>query len=262
MTTISTRLALPAVLFALATVCAAPAFAAEDAESAKPETILAPASPEYRQFGVVYGESSEGWFRCSGTSVQSPNESLVVTAGHCVHDEGHWAARKWVFIPGYRYGERPFGTFIAHWIGTTPGWLHHEDFNFDVGMAVVGRNERGETLQQAVGGAHFASGLSPSQAFDVYGYPVAQPFTGATLQRCSQAPFEGYDFEAFLNPGPLDLGVRCEVSGGSSGGGWVISGNRIDGVTSNTYPDDETTTYGPYFGGAVADLYARASGVR
>jgi V8-like Glu-specific endopeptidase len=194
--------------------------------------------------------------------VRAQNESLVATAGHCVHDEGQWAARKWVFIPGYRYGERPFGTFTAHWLGTTPGWLHHENFNFDVGMAVVGRNERGETLEQAVGGARFSSGLPPSQVFDVYGYPVAEPFTGATLERCPRVPFEGYDFEAFLTPGPLDLAVHCEVSGGSSGGGWVIAGNRIDGVTSNTYFDDDTTTYGPYFGGAVADLYARASRVR
>lgn len=261
MTTIPTRLSLLAL--ALAFALAFPALAAADSGSAMPETIATPAAPEYRQFGVVYGESGDrSWFRCSGTSLRAPNESLVVTAGHCVHDEGQWAARKWVFIPGFRYGERPFGTFTAHWLGTTPGWLHHENFNFDVGMAVVGRNERGETLEQAVGGARFASGLPPSQVFDVYGYPVAEPFTGATLERCPQVPFEGYDFEAFLTRGPLDLAVHCEVSGGSSGGGWVIAGNRIDGVTSNTYSDDDTTTYGPYFGAAVAHLYARASRVR
>ncbi len=231
--------------------------------SSAPEAIAEPAASGYSQYGAVFGESEDGqWFRCSGTSVDAPNRSLVVTAGHCVYDEGQWAARKWVFVPGYRYGERPFGTFVAHWIGTTPGWRRHENFNYDVGMAVVSRNERGQTLAGAVGADEFASGLSPKQDFDVYGYPVAHPFTGATLQRCPRTAFEGHDFESFDFPGPLDLAVECDVTGGASGGGWVISGDRIDGVTSNGYDDDPTTTYGPYFGRAIAQLYARASRVK
>ena len=231
--------------------------------SSAPEAIAEPAATGYSQYGAVFEESGNGqWFRCSGTSVDAPNRSLVVTAGHCVYDEGQWAARKWVFVPGYRYGERPFGTFVAHWIGTTPGWRRHENFNYDVGMAVVSRNERGQTLAGAVGADVFVSGLSPKQDFDVYGYPVARPFTGATLQRCPQTAFEGHDFESFDFPGPLDLAVECDVTGGASGGGWVISGNRIDGVTSNGYDDDPTTTYGPYFGRAIAQLYARASRVK
>ena len=227
------------------------------------ETIAEPAAPGFSQYGVIFGTDSAGErFRCSGTSVEAPNLSLVVTAGHCVYDEGRWASRKWVFVPGYRYGERPFRAFVAHWIGTTPGWLHHENLNYDVGMAVVGRNERGQTLAAAVGADRFVSGLSPAQDFDVYGYPVARPFTGATLQRCPQVPFEGHGFEAFTQSGPLDLAIPCEVTGGASGGAWVISGNRIDGVTSNGYGDDPLTDYGPYFGKAVARLYHEAGRVR
>lgn len=227
------------------------------------ETVAEPAAPGNSQYGVIFGVDSAGEaFRCSGTSVDAPSHGLVITAGHCVHDEGRWSSRKFVFVPGYRYGERPLGVFVGHWLGTTPAWLNEEDSNFDVGMAVVGRNERGETLAAAAGTDRFASGLPPGQSFDVFGYPVARPFTGATLQRCSQTPFEGHDFNSFLWPGPLTMAVQCRISPGASGGAWVIAGNRIDGVTSYLYEEDPETDYSPYFGKTVAALYARASRIR
>ncbi len=240
-----------------------PAGSAAVASSAS-ESIADPTLPGFRQNGAVFISEGQGrgFARCSGTSVNAPNLSLVFTAGHCVYDEGHWSARKWVFVPGYRYGERPFGTFAAHWLATTPEWLKEENFNYDVGVAVVSRNERGQRLAEAVGADGFASGLSPDQLFNVYGYPVARPFTGATLQLCPDAAYEGHDLEAFLTPGPLELGVQCNISGGSSGGGWVISGGLLNGVTSNSYDNDPTTSYGPYFGKAVARLFDRSAKVK
>ncbi len=232
--------------------------------SATAETVPDPTLPGLAQNGAVFIilPHGAGAARCSGTSVNSPNLSLVITAGHCVYDEGQWLAHKWVFVPGYRYGERPFGTFTAHWLGTTPQWLASENENFDVGAAVVSRNERGQRLAEAVGGYGIAWGLSPKQVFDVYGYPVAPPFNGATLQSCHQAPFEGHDFNSFLSPGPLDLAIPCNVTPGSSGGGWVTSGGFLNSVTSSGYGDDPTTEFGPYFGRAVAKLFARAARVR
>jgi V8-like Glu-specific endopeptidase len=228
------------------------------------EVVPDPTLPGLAVNGAVFiSEGKGGGFgRCSGTSVNAPNMSVVVTAGHCVYEEGHFYGRKWVFVPGYRYGERPFGTFRARWLGTTPQWQASQNFNYDVGMAVVGRNERGQRLAAAVGGDEIAWGLPPRQSFDVYGYPVARPFTGATLERCLQAPVLGHDYESFFMPGPLDLGVSCEVSPGSSGGGWAIHGNVLNGVTSNGYGDDPRTDYGPYFGREVGRLYRRAAAVR
>jgi V8-like Glu-specific endopeptidase len=232
--------------------------------SSASESVSDPTLPGVRQNGAVFISEGQGrgFARCSGTSVNAPNLSLVFTAGHCVYDEGRWSARNWVFVPGYRYGERPFGTFVAHWLGTTPQWLREENFNYDVGVAVVSRNERGQRLAEAVGADGFASGLSPDQLFNVYGYPVARPFTGATLQLCPDAAYEGHDLQAFLTPGPLELGVQCNISGGSSGGGWVIAGGLLNGVTSNSYDNDPSTSYGPYFGKAIARLFDRAAKVK
>ena len=227
------------------------------------ETIADPTVPGVSQNGAVFVVGRFGTLgRCSGTSVKAPNFSLVITAGHCVHEGRHWMGTKWVFVPGYHHGERPFGTFVATWLGSTPQWLKSENSNYDVGAAVVSRNERGQRLADAVGTDDIAWNLPHNQVFDVYGYPVAEPFDGATLQHCAQTPYEGHAFFSLLTPGPLDLAVHCEISPGASGGGWVISGgNVLNGVTTDGYPGDDTN-YGPYFGKEVAKLYARAAKIK
>jgi V8-like Glu-specific endopeptidase len=231
--------------------------------SAAAELIADPTAPGLSQYGAVFIVTDTGLRgRCSGTAVQAGNRSLVVTAGHCVHDFGHWLSGRWVFVPGYSYGQRPLGTFAAKWLGTTPQWLHRENDNFDVGMAVVSRNERGQRLADVVTPDKIAWGLSRRQIFDIYGYPVAEPFNGASLQRCPQTPYEGHDFLSFLTTGPLDLAVECDVTPGASGGGWVIDGDTLNGVTSSGYSDNPDTTYGPYFGAAIGRLYREAARVR
>jgi V8-like Glu-specific endopeptidase len=240
----------------------ADASALDPALTATSETIDDPTLPEYRVNGAIFINEGIGYGRCSGTSVVSPSKSVVITAGHCVYDEGIWSDRKWVFVPGYHHGERPFGTFTAHWLGTTPAWHAHENENFDVGTAVVGRNEKGQTLAAAVGADKVATGLSPRQTFDVYGYPVEKPFNGGTLQVCRAAGFEGHDFGSLFEPGPLDLAISCDDSAGGSGGGWVIEGDTVNGVTTYGYPSDPFTNFGPYFGQDVANLYARAKQIK
>jgi V8-like Glu-specific endopeptidase len=228
------------------------------------ETIDDPTEPPYRVNGAIFISEGAGigFGRCSGTSVVSPNKSVVITAGHCVYDEGIWSDRKWVFVPGYHHGERPFGTFTAHWLGTTPAWHAHENENFDVGAAVVGRNEKGQTLAAAVGAYRVKTGLSPDQTFDVYGYPVEKPFNGGTLQVCREASFLGHDFGSLFEPGPLDLAISCDDSAGGSGGGWVIEGDVVNSVTTYGYSSDPFTNFGPYFGQDVAKLYARAKQIK
>ena len=227
------------------------------------QPVAEPTLPGNSQNGAIFIPLGGGELaRCSGTSVNAPNLSVVITAGHCVHDAGQWFDRRWVFVPGYHDGERPFGVFPAKWIGTTPKWLVASDENFDVGAAVVTRNERGQRLAAAVGGDGIAWGLPPSQVFDVHGYPVAPPFDGASQRLCAQTPYEGHDDASFFWPGPLNMAVQCDVTGGASGGGWTISDDVLDGITTYGYPTDPSTDFGPYFGRAVARLYGEAARVR
>lgn len=225
--------------------------------------VADPTAAGVRQNGAIFIvlPGGRGFGRCSGTSVNAPNLSVVFTAGHCVNDGfgGHWFNHDWVFVPGYHDGVRPLGIFVAKWLGATENWISEGSENGDVGAAVVSRNERGQRLGAVAGGYDIAWNLSPKQVFDVHGYPAAPPFDGTSQRLCSGTPYLGHDLASFLEPGPLNLAVSCEVTGGASGGGWTIHGNVLNGVTNYGYSDDPTTDFGAYFGEAVHALYKQAA---
>jgi V8-like Glu-specific endopeptidase len=232
--------------------------------SSKSETVPDSTAPMSRQHGVVFLVTPFGLGRCSGTSVNAPNFSVVVTAAHCIHTggrRGRWIDFRWVFVPGYRYGQRPFGVFPAKWIDTTRRWRMNGSENYDVGAAVVSRNAAGDLLAKAVGGAGIAWNLDAKQVFDIHGYSAEPPFDGETQSVCADTPFLGHDARSILSPGPRNLAAECDVTGGASGGGWTIGNGILNSVTSYGYADDPTTDFGPYFGKEVGRLFRRAGKV-
>lgn len=233
--------------------------------SATFDPVADPTAPDAGRHGAIFFEVGGSLARCSGTSVNAPNFSVVFTAAHCIHSggrRGRWYRGRWVFVPGYRHGQLPFGVFPAKWLDTTRLWRLSGSENADVGAAVVMRNERGQRLADAVGGTGIAWGLKANQVFDVHGYPAEPPFDGETQRLCAGTPFLGHDVISFLWPGPLNLAVDCNVTGGASGGGWTIRDGVLNSVTNYGYPDDEATDFGAYFGKEVGRLYGRAAGIR
>jgi hypothetical protein len=97
----------------------------------------------------------------------------------------------------------------------------------------------------------------------VHGYPAEEPFDGETQRLCQGVPFLGHDPSSFASAGPLNLANDCDVTGGASGGGWMIRGDTtLNSVTSYGYFDNESPVFGPYFGKEAARLYQRAAQVR
>ena len=230
------------------------------------EQVGDPTAAEFRVHGAIFlSFGIFGYGRCSGTAVRSRNDSVVLTAGHCLNSggrRGRWFDGKTVFVPAYRYGQRPFGVFPARWIDTTEQWRASGSENFDVGAMVVGRNEAGEKLGDTVGGAGIAWNLKANQIFDVHGYPAEDPFDGETQRICRGTRFLGHDANSFAFHGPLNLAVACGLTGGASGGGWTIEGDTLNSVTDYGYFDEGSPAFGPYFGKEVARLYGRAARVR
>jgi hypothetical protein len=230
------------------------------------EQVADPTTPEFRVNGAIFlSFGIFGYGRCSGTAVRSRNASVVITAGHCINSggrRGRWFGGKSVFVPAYRFGQRPFGVFPARWIDTTKQWRANGSENFDVGAMVVGRNEAGEKLVDAVGGAGIAWNLKANQTFEIHGYPAEEPFDGETQRICRGTRFLGHDANSFAFPGPLNLAVSCGLTGGASGGGWTIEGDTLNSVTDYGYFDEGSPAFGAYFGKEVARLYGRAAKVR
>ncbi len=86
-----------------------------------------------------------------------------------------------------------------------------------------------------------------------HGYPAAPPFNGERLYTCT-SPLQYDDTSA----NPPTMGIDCDMTGGSSGGGWTVSGS-LESVNSYGYSTLPNVMFGPYQGAVSQSLYTQAS---
>jgi len=189
---------------------------------------------------------------CSGTALLSGNKSVVWTAGHCVNDGAGTFVTNWAFVPAYADGSRPYGTWTARRLLTTSGWSSSSDFSYDNGAAVVNLNG-GRALTDMVGGVGATFNYPRNQTYVSHGYPAAPPFNGARLWTCT-SPLRYNDTSA----NPATMGIDCDMTGGSSGGGWTVNGS-LESVNSYGYSTLPNVMFGPYQGSVSQALYNQAS---
>ena len=174
-----------------------------------------------RTNGRIFGfDPREGAYSCSGTALNTPSRSIVLTAGHCVREEGS-TGRNLVFIPAYDHGRRPFGTFAVEATYMMPQWRRSENPDFDVAALQVSPNPLGY-LTDVVGGRGFVTGRSREASFQIFGYPAAA-LKGEELRSC-RARGLGSDELTNRYLGPPTLPASCDMAGGSSGGSWIVEG--------------------------------------
>jgi hypothetical protein len=190
---------------------------------------------------------------CSGTALLSGNKSVVWTAGHCVNDGAGTFVTNWAFVPAYADGSAPYGTWTARTLLTTNGWATSEDFSYDNGAAVVNTNG-GRALTDVVGGVNPTFNYPRQQTYVSHGYPAAPPFNGERLWTCT-SPLQYDDTSA----NPPTMGIDCDMTGGSSGGGWTVNGS-LESVNSYGYSTLPNVMFGPYQGTVSQSLYTQAGG--
>ena len=211
-------------------------------------------SPYPAAHGKVFFTDSGVNYVCSGTALTSANESVVWTAGHCVNEGPGAFYTNWAFVPAYKDGARPYGTWAARTLLTTAPWGSGGDFGYDEGAAVVRNNAAGQSLTDVVGSRAIGFNRPAEQTYLAHGYPAASPFTGGRMFIC-QAGLGLRDTSA----NPPTLGIGCDMTGGSSGGGWVVGGEVLS-VTSYGYGNLRNVLFGPYQGDVAQQLYTSASG--
>lgn len=188
---------------------------------------------------------------CSGATVNSGKKKLVQTAGHCVHGGagGQWMTN-WVFVPRYRNGVRPFGTWSAYGLTARTAWVNSSNLDEDMGIAIM-YPLSGNSIVNVVGG----NGLRWNWGYQVYvtilGYPAGAPFTGELQYYCQGTTWNGHSQQ---------VRAWCNMTGGSSGGPWLQEYNDqnglgyINSVVSHRHSDPSQMD-GPYFDNDIKSLY-------
>ena len=109
-------------------------------------------------------------------------------------------------------------------------------------------------LTDVVGGRNIAFNTARNQTYASHGYPAAPPFNGQRLWVCT-SPLVYDDTSA----NPPTMGIDCDMTGGSSGGGWIAGGSVVS-VNSYGYTTLPNVMFGPYQGSVAQSLYTQAAG--
>ncbi|WP_129842820.1 hypothetical protein [Streptomyces sp. RFCAC02] len=218
------------------------------------EAVATPYTENGAPIGKVFFDSPEGPMVCSGTVVQDPahpgKSNLVATAGHCVHAGvgGGWY-RNISFVPAYNNNGyaaadvdsgavpfeevAPYGVFWADYVSTTQYWIDHGTATGGDGshgdfavLSVAPEGGSGLSLEETVGAAVPVNFDAPAVAglgtVTLYGFPAAAPYDGALMYRCVGDPGR-LSIDASM---PVMYWVGCTMTGGSSGGPWLRTGEN------------------------------------
>ena len=241
-----------------------------------PVTIASPTSIQKTpKAAAFYNENEVGrlfvwWgenlYTCSGSILLSNNESLGLTAGHCLYNQGRGGfADAAAFVPGYEDGATPFGIYAVISGFVTDGWVLDQDADYDYAMFVVDRQGDGTSLLDAVGEAMYLGYNFPHP--DLYrfvsGYPAAPPYDGDREYWCDGMSV--LDPRDFTVPVAWGLG-DCDLTGGASGGPFyywedAVANYVADGVVSYGYGDLPDYLFTPYFDSDVTDMFLAADAV-
>jgi V8-like Glu-specific endopeptidase len=196
---------------------------------------------------IIAVDPAKGNYSCSGTAINTPSRSIVLTAGHCVVEAGS-EGRHFSFVPAYDHGSRPFGTFTVESVYVMPKWRQGANPDFDLAALRVKPNKLG-VLTDVVGARGYATSRSRFSAFQIFGYPAARA-AGEELRSC-RAHGLGADSLTNRFVGPPTMPASCDMAAGASGGAWLFDGEFVSGVTSYSYQGRPTQLFSPYFGPEV-----------
>jgi V8-like Glu-specific endopeptidase len=226
------------------------------------EVVNTADSPNRTHGKLFMYEGDTPTYVCSATVVNSATKNVVWTAGHCVHDgAGGSFFDNYAFVPGYRNENAPFGVWFAERRFTTDKWRQSTNqetaLKHDVG-ALVMHPLGGLEIAEAVGARGIRFNQNPNHLYDSFGYPAEPPFNGQLAWLCDS------EANMLLGDGNLAfMGIGCDMTGGSSGGGWIVDGQYVQSVNSFGIVNDpqyQDVMFGPQLRDSALDLYKTAVG--
>lgn len=209
----------------------------------------------FRTVGKLwFTDPSGAWFVCSGSMIKP---GIVATAGHCVASgSGQWYSN-FQFIPSYRNGSAPYGTWTSWASATTTGTWFSGGGGVpnagDYALIVFNRNASGYRIGDYTGWLGWQYPSLVGKHVTVLGYPQNLD-SGAIKHRV----------DAQTTSGSNSTGLWGSDMRGGSSGGPVVLNFRVDYSASSSAPQDDgsnrlvsVVSYGPvaegpmYQGGTI-----------
>lgn len=190
--------------------------------------VISPLEYPYRATGkLIFKAADNKTYTCSAALISN---SILATAGHCVHTGGNGAAG-WIksaeFYPAYEKGPSSYGSAKAVAFFTTTKWFNtgELDLGYDVGLIVldkrVGTNRE---IGKDVGsyGFCYADCLQPYWSNTQIGYPGNYYGGEVMTQSWHMEMSDGFDYVG-----------GSGMEGGSSGGPHVANFGEISDSSTN-----------------------------
>ncbi|MFC5719161.1 trypsin-like serine peptidase [Streptomyces gamaensis] len=205
--------------------------------------------------GKLYFSTPRGNSECTATVVNSPNKSVVWTAGHCVSDgKGHWY-KNWVFVPDYHDGVRPLGAWSWKTVSTPNGYFKKGDSNYDL-AALTLWPQNGRKVADVTGSQGYKFNYGYTWNAYEFGYPYdthpARPgINGQQLRYCIGKTWRAGGQQA----------IHCDQGHGSSGGPWLDDlqlgrgWGYLVGNVSHHLSERSDEERSPHFGDAAVNVY-------
>ncbi len=231
--------------------------------------------PVVQRTGKVLFTMDGGNWVCSASAITDSRgtHSLVLTAGHCAYDEVNEAfATNWTYVPSYdtsptfTCAQTPYGVWTAtaasggglvvHNGYATAGGFNTQATVHDFAIAIVANGTKGTQLD-ALGTYGIAyPAISTGGTVHAFGYPAAGKYKGRDLTYCTGPTFND------ANNGNQTWGIKCNMTGGSSGGPWLAGFTNAAGTATslNSYGySGLSNMYGPKFNAKTQAVYNRAN---
>ena len=191
--------------------------------------------------GKLFFQDGAQGFVCSGASITSAgawgagNRQTVMTAGHCCSDGAGTFFSDWVFEPAHVNGSAPLGSWTAANASVFTAWHTGADLTRDECVLQM-NTDGGQNINDAVGALGYKYDLPLPQHYHAAGWPAAAPFPGGILTIVTASDAETDTLQA--GSLPFTHGIGNIMTGGSSGGPWMVDYQPGIGLTE---------TFGPVF---------------
>jgi len=196
--------------------------------------------------GKLFFTLPSGNYVCSASVIQ---RNTVVTAGHCNYGNGQFATNR-LFCPSYNNaGVNPErGCWSAVNSKTSAGWVGSGDPDYDYACLIMAPT--GTVWNAPIGNVtgwfgrawNFASRYVERD----FGYPAAAPFSGRLIVDVASPEWYEHDFTA---GGQVSKIMGNDMTGGSSGGPWVLGFNHASAEFADTDGSIETDPGGNWVNG-------------